>query len=70
MELAPGETETEVTWTEPVFDDNVEVVEVKPNLPPGTPLAAGHHEIVYTAMDDAGFSAKCTFTITVTSPTA
>lgn len=67
IRLSPGETETEANWAEPSFDDNVEVIEVVPNIPPGSPLSEGSHQIVYTASDDAGFSTECRFTVHVVS---
>ncbi len=55
-----------VTWTEPTAQDNTGVL---PTListhQPGDEFPIGDTDVIYTATDQAGNSATCTFTITI-----
>lgn len=63
--LAPAQSTKKIHWTEPVFSDNVKIQHVMASFLPGHHFSAGKHNIVYTATDADGNSAKCAFTITV-----
>lgn len=63
--LAPGQSTKKITWTEPVFSDNVKIQHVMASFLPGHYFSAGKHNILYTATDVDGNTAKCGFTITV-----
>ena len=64
-----------VSWDEPVFKDNCPVtvtnIAVYPdgssrdNVKPGDPFPVGETKITYTAADNSGNTATCTFTVTV-----
>jgi len=56
-----------VTWNEPIFTDNIQLVQLNKSKEPGELFQAGYHEVVYTGQDAAGNLAKCQFTIHVTS---
>ena len=63
--LAPGQSVKKITWTEPVFSDNVKIQHVMASFLPGHYFSAGRHNILYQASDADGNRAKCGFTITV-----
>jgi len=63
--LAPGQSTKRITWTEPVFNDNVKIQHVMASFLPGHYFSAGKHNILYTATDADGNRGKCGFTITV-----
>merc|ERR1719232_2507548 len=63
--LAPGQSVKKITWTEPVFSDNVKIQHVMASFLPGHFFSAGSHNILYQASDADGNRAKCGFTITV-----
>uniref|UniRef100_A0A0P6DBK5 Putative Fibrillin-2 n=1 Tax=Daphnia magna TaxID=35525 RepID=A0A0P6DBK5_9CRUS len=67
--LEPGQSSQIVTWNEPIFTDNIEIVQLNKSREPGELFQAGYHEIAYVAQDGAGNQAKCQFTIHVTSQT-
>ncbi|CAH1795056.1 unnamed protein product [Owenia fusiformis] len=54
-----------VNWTEPVFTDNVGVVNITQNFRPGQVLAYGEYYVEYVAVDAEGNSATCSFTLYV-----
>ena len=54
-----------ITWPEPVVIDNSGSVDSFTNATNGAPFGIGVSAIVYTALDEAGNSAQCSFTITV-----
>ena len=49
--LAPGQSTKRITWTEPVFSDNVKIQHVMASFLPGHHFSAGKHNILYTATD-------------------
>lgn len=55
-----------VTWDEPEFSDNVEVIEVRNTLDSGTMFTIGVHTVHYTARDLSGNEATCKFQVNVT----
>ena len=63
--LSPGQSVKKITWTEPVFSDNVKIQHVMASFLPGHYFSAGRHNILYQASDADGNRAKCGFTITV-----
>lgn len=74
MEYCPGDLwviakngSAIVTWDEPHFSDNVEVVKVQESNGhrPGQTLLWGIYQIAYVAYDAAGNAATCTFKISV-----
>jgi len=65
--LEPGQSSQIVTWNEPIFTDNIQLVQLNKSKEPGELFQAGYHEVVYTGQDAAGNLAKCQFTIHVTS---
>ncbi|KAF4523393.1 hypothetical protein B566_EDAN013475, partial [Ephemera danica] len=65
-----GYNSRQVYWREPVFTDNVEVVNVYKNKEPGSVFSVGAHQVTYTARDAAGNRAHCSFTVTLTRPSA
>ncbi|XP_046588122.1 uncharacterized protein LOC107227549 isoform X1 [Neodiprion lecontei] len=56
---------TIVTWTEPVFTDNVNISNVVSNENPGASFPVGDHKIHYEASDEAGWTATCDFLVTI-----
>jgi hypothetical protein len=63
--LAPGQSVKRITWTEPVFSDNVKIQHVMASFLPGHYFSAGKHNILYQATDADGNRGKCGFTINV-----
>lgn len=58
-----GRNGTAITWTEPIFTDNVKVTRISNNESPGRRFDIGGHRIEYEAGDEAGWSSKCVFTV-------
>ena len=59
-----------VKWNEPVADDNSGHISVSyPAIRPPTQLDVGLYRVIYSAKDDNGNSANCSFTVQVTSMT-
>ncbi|XP_072756979.1 uncharacterized protein [Anoplolepis gracilipes] len=74
-----GRNGTPITWTEPIFTDNVKVTRISNNeraspticrrrcfffaQSPGRRFDVGGHRIEYEASDEAGWSSKCVFTV-------
>ena len=56
----------EVTWQEPVAKDNCGIRSVDKTHAPGSVFPIGKTEVIYTATDNCGHTAQCSFTITVT----
>lgn len=56
---------TGVTWTDPLFQDNVAVDEVESTHEKEDPFMIGYTEVTYTAEDEAGNKGKCIFNVTV-----
>ena len=55
-----------VTWIAPTATDNTGGVTVDVNIDSGSTFADGTHMISYTATDDYGNTALCTFNIIIT----
>ncbi|XP_017877093.1 uncharacterized protein LOC108623229 isoform X2 [Ceratina calcarata] len=62
-----GRNGTAITWTEPIFTDNVKVTRIKSNESPGRHFDIGGHRVEYEASDEAGWSSKCVFTVVLRS---
>ncbi|XP_053976944.1 uncharacterized protein LOC128875412 isoform X1 [Hylaeus volcanicus] len=58
-----GRNGSVITWTEPIFTDNVKVTRIRSNESPGRRFNVGGHRIEYEASDEAGWSSKCVFTV-------
>ncbi|XP_078049005.1 uncharacterized protein LOC144476208 isoform X1 [Augochlora pura] len=58
-----GKNGSAITWTEPIFTDNVKVTRIRSNESPGRRFDIGGHRIEYEATDEAGWSSKCVFTV-------
>ncbi|XP_076623027.1 uncharacterized protein LOC143342733 isoform X1 [Colletes latitarsis] len=58
-----GKNGSAITWTEPIFTDNVKVTQIRSNESPGRRFDFGGHRIEYEATDEAGWSSKCVFTV-------
>ena len=56
----------EVTWQEPVAKDNCGIRSVDKTHAPGSVFPVGQTEVTYSATDNCGHTAQCSFTITVT----
>ena len=55
-----------VTWPTPTATDNCDnTVSMIPDIPPGTFFPVGTTTVTYTAMDNSGNTAQCTFDVTV-----
>ena len=54
-----------VTWQTPVVTDNCDQPKVKVSHTPGTPFPLGTTEVTYTATDNAGNVATCSFTVVI-----
>eukprot|EP00095_Tigriopus_kingsejongensis_P006042 maker-scaffold651_size119386-snap-gene-0.25 protein:Tk06042 transcript:maker-scaffold651_size119386-snap-gene-0.25-mRNA-1 annotation:"hypothetical protein DAPPUDRAFT_303147" len=63
--LPRGHSSKRVTWTEPIFHDNVQIQHVMASFLPGHFFSEGRHHVLYTATDADGNKARCGFTITV-----
>ena len=62
-------TQARITWTEPVFTDNVKIDRVeKPVRQSGEYWTNGESVLLqYRAIDTSGNSARCTFRVTIRS---
>jgi len=58
-------TEEAVTWTEPEFTDNVKVARVESSKKSGDIFQQGGTNVIYTAYDEAGNSATCSFFVSL-----
>ena len=63
--LGRGQMLKRITWTEPVFRDNVAIQQVMASFLPGHYFTEGRHHVLYQAADGDGNRARCGFTITV-----
>ncbi len=52
-------------WFEPTVTDNCATPTTTVNLPPGSTFSSGTTEVIYTATDDCGNVATCSFTVTI-----
>ena len=60
-----------VAWAPPVVTDNCSIREITSDYASGTFIPVGATVVTYTAVDNAGFSTQCSFTVTRHStPTA
>ncbi|XP_037087292.1 BUD13 homolog [Pollicipes pollicipes] len=64
--LKEGQMDTRVNWEEPLFSDNVGVVNTWQSIRPNSRLPEGKHRAFYIALDKARNRANCSFTINVT----
>ncbi|TVR88079.1 MAG: HYR domain-containing protein, partial [Saprospirales bacterium] len=60
-----GECGAEVTWDEPVAEDNCPGVQLSSTHDPGDFFGVGTTTVTYTATDAAGNTAECIFDVTV-----
>jgi len=58
-----------VSWQPPVFDDCSEF-EISSNIASGSIFELGETVVTYTATDEAGYDASCSFTVNVVDQTA
>jgi hypothetical protein len=69
--VAPGQTQTTVTYDMPTASDNCDVTPViVTSKASGTSFPIGSTIVTITATDDAGNADTCKFTVIVTAPTA
>ena len=54
-----------VSWAAPTASDNCHLDTFYSNYQPGDTFTVGTHEVIYTAIDDAGEKASCSFNIVV-----
>lgn len=65
-EVPQGSTEVSVSWTMPTADDNSGIWTLTSTRQPNDQVRVGIFEVVYTATDQAGNSAMCSFQVNVT----
>lgn len=65
--MDPGDDHATVFWTEPDVIDNCKLVQVTSSHQPGSKFPVGLTVVSYDAIDEAGNSQKCTFSIQVLS---
>jgi gliding motility-associated-like protein len=71
VSLPPSSCDTTLTWAPPTATDNCGAVDtIFPDIQPGSVFATGLTVITYTALDLAGNSATCTFTVQILDQTA
>ncbi|MEA1886326.1 MAG: gliding motility-associated C-terminal domain-containing protein [Bacteroidota bacterium] len=61
----PVTCEAVVNWTEPTATDNCNLASFTGSHTPGTTFGMGTTTVIYTATDDCGNTATCTFDVTV-----
>ncbi|KAJ8041635.1 Hyalin [Holothuria leucospilota] len=64
---AQGGTSVAATWTEPTVSDAVSQVTLTATAQSGDTFDVGDNVVTFTAVDEAGNTAQCSFTITVTN---
>ena len=64
VSLPPNKCDTVLTWMPPAADDACNVV-LNSNFEPGDMFPSGDTVVVYTATDNSGNSATCSFQVTV-----
>ena len=69
LQAAAGQTCVAATWTAPRASNGGSPVRVSSNFASGACLPIGTTAVIYTARDSCGFSATCTFNVTVTGGT-
>lgn len=65
IDLPPGDCDTVVNWTAPTAMDNCGLDTVFANIQPGSVFVSGQTTVTYTAVDDAGNTATCSFDVFV-----
>ena len=55
----------QVNWSIPVAADNTKQVTLLSNMEPGDNFRVGKTMVKYTAVDPAGLTCECNFTVTV-----
>jgi len=60
-----GVCEENVSWVEPTSSDNCGIASVTSNHNPGDLFPVGNTQVVYTATDNCGNTAECSFIVTV-----
>ncbi|XP_072175625.1 uncharacterized protein [Diadema setosum] len=66
LTLPSSQLPVSVSWTAPTATDNTDNVTLDGNIESGTAFPEGTHEISYTASDQYGNNAVCTFDVIVT----
>ncbi|XP_030829213.1 mucin-3A isoform X28 [Strongylocentrotus purpuratus] len=66
----PGSSFAAVTWTPPTATDNLGVPAVSSNFPSGSSFPIGTTLVTYTAIDNFGNDASCSFNVVVSSGTS
>ncbi|MEW5804371.1 MAG: HYR domain-containing protein [bacterium] len=61
----PGKQGAAITWIPPTFTDNWRIASVTSTHKPGDFFPIGNTIVTYTAQDDNGNNATCSFTVTV-----
>ena len=61
----PGDCGSLVSWIEPQAQDNCSVISLTTNIPSGSFLAVGSHEVAYTATDVNGNVAIASFAVEI-----
>jgi gliding motility-associated-like protein len=62
--LPVDQCDTTITWTLPQANDNCGIASFSANFNPGTTFPSGITTVVYTAVDLAGNTATCSFSVT------
>ncbi|GMR41424.1 hypothetical protein PMAYCL1PPCAC_11619, partial [Pristionchus mayeri] len=52
-----------IFWTEPVFEDNLEIKKIESNYRSGDIFTWGEHHVVYTATDNSNNTGRCEFDV-------
>ena len=65
MDTDTGKNTATVTWTEPTATDNDGVKAVTSDHKPNEKFPIGETTVTYTATDNSGNTASCSFKITV-----
>lgn len=67
---SPGASFAAVTWIPPTATDNLGVPAVSSNFPSGSSFPIGTTLVTYTAIDNFGNDASCSFNVVVSSGTS
>ncbi|XP_038055943.1 mucin-17-like [Patiria miniata] len=65
LSVAQATDQAIANWTPPTASDNSGTVTRTTTFEPGQSLSVGQYPVTYTAMDPAGLTATCMFTVTV-----
>ncbi|XP_038074659.1 mucin-3A-like isoform X2 [Patiria miniata] len=63
--IPEGESQVEVTWTEPTATDQDGIARIEQNFYPGQNFTLGAYQVTYMFIDNAGFAATCQFVLNV-----